>query len=513
MGNLFNRCAACVLAYVLLTLPASAETIPATATGGYVWSANWTSFTGTWLEVLALNDSSGPCTIGTTGPGQSYPYGAAPDGYSSHNSGGTLSEPTGSTSQINCYLKTPAGNWGGWYSPAGSSATKQAALYSCPAGQGWTLSGSSCTRPDCDTGYDRNASGQCVKDCTGKAGMPTTNGDYTFDGGTSTWAVSGCKVYCPQRVISAYGGSGYGCKYTGASANPDDPSAEPMQPDPEKLPPENPNDCLSQGQGYISSSTGKTTCVPAQDAPDGQKPQKLESDSSKESGTPGADGKPDPSSADYKKEEKSTTSEGGKTTESTTTTTNPGTDANGNPTCPAGATLTDGKCVSKTSSMQDTTTFCQKNPTDPTCKGTEKNDNSKFGGNCEAGFTCEGDAAQCASAKASYELRCRFEADSTTGLHDELNPGGTSGQISAGQAALNSDGAGDINIADKFSQNQQAWVNFSSGCPVGVQSFSILGKQLEIDATIVCDIGLFIRLMVHIAAYMGLARVFATKLV
>lgn len=35
-------------------------------------------------------------------------------------------------------------------------------VYSCPSGQGWTLSGSTCTRPDCAPGETRGANGQCV---------------------------------------------------------------------------------------------------------------------------------------------------------------------------------------------------------------------------------------------------------------------------------------------------------------------------------------------------------------
>jgi len=38
-----------------------------------------------------------------------------------------------------------------------------ATSYSCPTGQGWTLSGNQCTRPQCGTGLNRNpANGQCV---------------------------------------------------------------------------------------------------------------------------------------------------------------------------------------------------------------------------------------------------------------------------------------------------------------------------------------------------------------
>lgn len=399
--------------------------------------------------------------------------------------------------------------------------------YTCP--YGGTLSGTSCVNATCDTttserlsngqcvpkcgaGYDRNASGQCVKDCTAKAGQPTTNGNYSFSGAVSTWSVSECRVSCAQRVLTAYGGSGYECKYTGASATPDDTSGEALPPDPEKLPPEKPEDCLNRGSGYVQSSSGKITCVPSSEAPEGQKPNKKEADNVKESGTKNPDGTIDKTSPDYKKEE-TTTSQG---SDGTTTTNKKETvagtnDGNGNVTCPAGYTKNpDNTCSKTTTSQQTNAGFCEQNPNSPLCKEAKE---SRFGGGCDSGFVCEGDAATCASARASHELKCSFQPDSTTGLHDAENPGGTGSQVAKAAEALNADGTKDFNIASEFSSKNQQWVNFSSGCPVGVQQFSILGKTLEVDASIVCDIGLFIRLMVHIVAYLGLARVFATKLV
>lgn len=243
--------------------------------------------------------------------------------------------------------------------------------YVCPPGQNWTLSGSICTRPDCDLGYDHNSSGQCVKDCTGKAGMDTTNSNYSFTGASSTWSVSGCKVTCAQRVITAYGGGGYGCKYSGASADPEAVSGDPKPPDPEKLPPEKPEDCLNAGSGYVQTSSG-VKCVPSESAPEGQKPGKVESDSKKESGTPGADGKPDPNAADYKKEDSTTTRNSDGTTTTTKKETVNGTpDGNGGTTCPSGYTANGTKCERSSSTSTDTKKFCTDNPNDPTCKGTQ----------------------------------------------------------------------------------------------------------------------------------------------
>jgi hypothetical protein len=51
--------------------------------------------------------------------------------------------------------------------------------------------------------------------------------------------------------------------------------------------------------------------------------------------------------------------------------------------------------------------FCKKNPRDPLCKETG---DSSFSGNCQSLFTCDGDAALCAAAKATNETNCQLKA-------------------------------------------------------------------------------------------------------
>ena len=499
MGNLYRWCIAGLLAFVFVTT-ARAETIPATS-GPQTFEVRNQAPSGQTTAVQSSYQAA--CDAGLVLWQAKFPS----SGF--YLKSCQVSNPTAGENQLFGTAQYGYGTSGGYYT--GQIVVKSVG-FSCPSGQNWTLSGSSCVRPDCGAGYDRNAQGQCVKDCTAKAGQPTTNGTYSFGGSVSTWSVSECKVYCPQRVISAFGGTGYGCKYTGASADPDVESGKPEPPDPEKLPPEKPEDCLNRGSGYVTSSTGKITCVPSSDAPEGQKPSKKESDTVKESGPKNADGTIDKTSPEYKKEETSTSQGADGTTTTNKKETIAGTsDGNGNVTCPTGYTKNpDNTCSKTTTTQQSNLGFCEQNPNSPLCKESKE---SRFGGGCDSGFTCDGDAATCASARAAHELKCSFQPDSTTGLHDSENPGGTPGQAAKAAEALNADGNKDFNIAAEFSAKNQQWVNYSSACPVGVQQFSILGKTVEIDASIVCDIGLFIRLMVHIVAYLGLARVFATKLV
>lgn len=55
--------------------------------------------------------------------------------------------------------------------------------------------------------------------------------------------------------------------------------------------------------------------------------------------------------------------------------------------------------------------FCKLNPSAQACTGGGDGDSdSSFGGSCAAGFTCSGDAAQCAAARGVWESRCALKA-------------------------------------------------------------------------------------------------------
>lgn len=66
---------------------------------------------------------------------------------------------------------------------------------------------------------------------------------------------------------------------------------------------------------------------------------------------------------------------------------------------------TNSPTTSTTTTTQSKSDYCAANPKDVQCAGSG-NSESSFGGSCEAGFTCSGDAATCAIAKASWDSRC-----------------------------------------------------------------------------------------------------------
>lgn len=122
--------------------------------------------------------------------------------------------------------------------------------------------------------------------------------------------------------------------------------------------------------------------------------------------------------------------------------------------------------------------FCTKNPRDPQCT------NSAFAGSCTGGFTCTGDAIQCAVAKQTHELNCTLNKDSpqktlfeqersaTAGLADI--PGRTETVSSASFQSNNSLGASSC-IADL--------------------AITVMGQSIALPFSDICDELAYLRLV------------------
>jgi hypothetical protein len=70
-------------------------------------------------------------------------------------------------------------------------------INTCPSNQGWILSGSNCTRPDCVAGEIRDANGICTADCAPKQG-DTFIGYVTGTGSPAIVSQSGCEATVVQ---------------------------------------------------------------------------------------------------------------------------------------------------------------------------------------------------------------------------------------------------------------------------------------------------------------------------
>lgn len=100
----------------------------------------------------------------------------------------------------------------------------------------------------------------------------------------------------------------------------------------------------------------------------------------------------------------STNCTGSRCTTTTTTTTTTNRNPNGG--------ITGGPTTSTSTSTQDQSKddYCKQNPQAIACKGQD----SQFGGACGSGFTCTGDAIQCAMARDQMRRNCQaFEAQGT----------------------------------------------------------------------------------------------------
>lgn len=547
MGNFRSYCVSLVLAVVFL-IPAFsfAETIPATQS--YTWKAATAYAPSCRTSPYCSFDfaAENECKSQQFSPGSSW-------NYVSH----TVSPP--SPTQLAAYPECS------YVAKNGSGATttwtgllqRQTVSYSCPSG--YTLEGTQCTRPDCPAGTVWNEISQTCR---------CENGSDVGDDGTccpqpgealaqmqkcevySTAATScnssnsnGCAIRCnkvqfqiPPNITGGDGvqitdgipALGEMCKYTGSKANAIDRLGSPLADDEHgqeddmtkpKPPPKTPEGCMAAGMGYVQSSTGATTCVKAGTAGE---MKNNSSGSGSESGT-GPDGQPKPGSNTESNKSESK-GPGGQTSskETVTTTNSDGTSTvtttetkcvNGN--CEKTVTIekkdAQGNTIDKDESKEsgDKDDFCIKNPNDLACKKPE----SKFSGECDTGFACEGDAVTCAIAQASWKNNCLFSEKDTSGLIPSVDPAGTPSQLLDAEKALNKDGSADINIADSFQSYNQNWINYSSACPVGNQTFQIGPQTLEIPAEFVCDIGRFVRLLVHVMAYLTLLRIFARGLV
>lgn len=437
----------------------------------------------------------------------------------------------------------------------GGCATQSQNIYTCPTGQNWTLSGSSCIRPDCRSDQTRDGSGvctcptgkteaggqciticpagthphmpdngQCFLDCIGDQRMSSDGSCVcSADNGSvqkfttntpagSSWGGNGCNNGCSvQAGFSACFGLSppYTCygnvRKTGTACGSNTSSGLPPIPvtfQPPNLPPAD------------TSGTNKDGTAPDPlNSPDNAKDPVKCAQAGGSWGTFNNVGKclmPDATTPVTKVTTSSTTKtnpdNSTTTTTTTTTATNSGPstetqvssstttttkDSNGNVT----GTVVVGSVGGKGS-------FCSENPNSPICK------NGTFGGSCDTGFTCDGDPVQCATAKASWEHRCQMKWSETDNALSQLVTDAATTKTADEDKALNKDGSNDIDLWQKFQENKKDYLTFTKSCPASAE-FSYNGHTYTFDLAPVCQLGLLVSILLRIAAYMVLLRMFS----
>lgn len=272
----------------------------------------------------------------------------------------------------------------------------------CPPNS--TGSGTTCT---CNTGYteingacearnenrDRCASFSISQTLPGGALVQ----DYRLQGnvadgaqfcmpGAFDSASKGCKVSFSRDTFLDYGGTASVTEGTFSMAGNSSTVDQSCDVGPNTSPPKVPEKekCPS---GYTGTVNGVEVCI--NKVPDS-----------------GADGGRDETETNdgtettTRRVDRSTNCEGDNCTTTTTTTTTRRNNSTGATTT---STTTETSSTSKPG-------FCQQNPSSKLCKD-GKEDGSSFGGSCAGGFTCEGDAIQCAMAQEQHRRACKMFDD------------------------------------------------------------------------------------------------------
>ena len=134
--------------------------------------------------------------------------------------------------------------------------------------------------------------------------------------------------------------------------------------------------------------------------------------------------------------------------------------------------------------------FCQENPNSPVCK------NGSWGGSCAGGFTCDGDAIQCAISKASWQMACLFEP----------SPGDDKAAI--GEAAMAASGAG-VSVSESSVGDFDTTNPYANTCISDV-TVTVMSASFVIPLSLACPYLAFIGWVLVAGATLGGVRIALT---
>lgn len=155
----------------------------------------------------------------------------------------------------------------------------------------------------------------------------------------------------------------------------------------------------------------------------------------------------------------------GTTTKTTTTKTT--TNADGSTT----TTETTNETSSGTESRpNDIASFCSENPESQLC-----GDTGSWSGGCTGGFTCGGDAVQCAQAQAAWKLACQMDTDPNSAT-SKLGAQAANGVNVGGDTSGGSVGLGSFDDSNPY----------AASCPADIH-FSVAGQNMTIPFSTSCS--------------------------
>jgi hypothetical protein len=324
--------------------------------------------------------------------------------------------------------------------------------YSCPSNS--TLAGQTCT---CNSGYVQNtANNGCVSvqqatcdlaKSTGVTEWGSTVGKAAM--GSTTCMPNGCQGQWTSTVTYTNKTTGISetegnIAYTGGTCvyNPSAGDTTSSYPD----------ECKGGAYGQVN---GINTCIPYDPNKNVVESTKATNQTVTGTVTPSTPGGTGTTSTGTTT---TTTTEGTKCDGGQCTTTQNGTKANADGTTTTFTTTT-------TMTMSD---YCKDHPTEELCKAADK---GSFTGSCSSGFSCSGDAVQCAQARAAYDLKCT--------LVDGPN-GSSSVEKALYEASAGATGTGIVTSAVALSSS-----SFDQSNALGVGASCALDKTITVRGTVV----------------------------
>lgn len=138
---------------------------------------------------------------------------------------------------------------------------------------------------------------------------------------------------------------------------------------------------------------------------------------------------------------------------------------------------------SSTTTTVDKADYCSKNKTAGVCKDEQGEEEGKgsFGGSCQAGFTCKGDAAMCAMAKEQHKRNCdTLGEDKDPGSFINKAKNGTDGE----SAKAMQENATQINIPTQLNKSGYGWPR---SCPANTRiELGFVNASFEIPFDKLC---------------------------
>lgn len=515
---------------------AHAETIPATSTETVVSDFQYHYIAPSPLSTKhASKSEAGNAYIPTINS----TYGSCSWSYNA----GNTNEPATTGSIYFWYDRgTTAGNCSGQSASKGFYGFKEAGCapgstpsngkcvtisYTCPANQGWTLEGQSCTRVDCP--YARNPDGTCQGQCDGKANTEAAPASY-YSNPPSIACYQGCvaKRYTVidgspayntivNGVTQQYGKYSYSFVGDGASGNNGvscsavSTALAESSPPAATANPSNIQQSCGSGQtgGYVNGTfvcVDNTTSQPVSES--GPVPPQTTTSTTATN--------PDGSTTTTKT---TTYPDGSKTVETTTTPSGGGNpsssttqhvDADGNAVNTSTAGGASGGATNtanvKDGVKQGLEQYCVSHPNSPVCK--EEGEKTASGGTaCDAAPSCNGDAIQCAVLYQQWKNRCETsKLNQALGEDNEL----INDLAGFGQNAMTGDPLDRSSMTESLDVSGQISTEkfLTGGCiPDKVITGLPMGKTITIPFSTYCPYIEYFGMAMIALAMLGAARI------